>query len=275
MRRWISWLVIMHEFLVFSLYGAMASWGDVAVGDFRPTHDHPTRSAIFGLVAAALGIRRDEEEKLAALSDGYNIGIRLDSPGTLLRDYHTAQVPRSGTKRAMREYPTRRDELKAPVHISTILSTREYYCDAASTIYLWDRTEDVPYSLEHLRDALNAPTFVLYLGRKACPLALPLNARVVRGESLAEVFASVPFPGEALLKPLVQLNRKQLAQPDRMVRVYWEGDEDTGIQAVHSGSRHDEPLSRKRWQFGDRIEHYGVIERQEEDHVSEQNQAQA
>ena len=41
------------------------------------------------------------------------------------------------------------------------------------------------------------------------------------------------------------------------------------------GLRHDEPLSRKRWQFGDRIEHYGVIERQEGEHVSEQNPAQA
>ena len=257
----------MHEFLVFSLYGAMASWGDMAVGDFRPTHDHPTRSAVFGLVAAALGIRRDEEEKLAALSDGYNIGIRLDAPGTLLRDYHTAHVPRSGANRATREYPTRRNELEAPVHISTILSAREYYCDAVSTIFLWGRTEGVPYTLEHLRDALNAPAFVLYLGRKACPLALPLDARVVRGENLAEVFASVPFPGQAFLKPL--------ARPNRMVRVYWEGDADTGIQAIHSGLRHDEPLSRKRWQFGDRVEHYGVIERQEGEHVSEQNPAQA
>ncbi len=257
----------MREFLVFSLYGAMASWGDVAVGDFRPTHDHPTRSAVLGLVAAALGIRRDEEERLAALSRGYNIGIRLDAPGTLLRDYHTAQVPQSSARRAIREYPTRKDELKAPVNISTILSAREYHCDAISTICLWGRSEDVPYTLEHLRDALNAPTFVLYLGRKACPLALPLDARVVRGENLAEVFASVPLPGEVFLK--------QLVNSDEVIRVYWEGDGDIGIQAIHSGLRHDEPLNRKRWQFGDRVEHYGVIKRQEGEHVSEQNQAQA
>jgi len=256
----------MHEFLVFSLYGAMASWGDVAVGDFRPTHDHPTRSAVLGLIAAALGIRRDEEERLATLSDGYNIGIRLDVPGTLLRDYHTAQVPRSGAKRAMREHPTRRSELEAPVHISTILSTREYYCDAVSTIGLWNRTEDAPYTLEYLRDALNNPAFVFYLGRKACPLAIPLDARIVRGENLAEVFASVPFPGGEFLKQILPSNRE--------VRIYWEGDEDTGIQAIHSGTRHDKPLSRKRWQFGDRVEHYGVIERKEGECVSEQNPAQ-
>jgi len=253
----------MPEFLVFHLYGPMASWGDTAVGEFRPTHDHPTRSAVIGLMAAALGIRRDEEERLAALSQGYNVGIRLDSPGVLLRDYHTAQVPRSGTRREAREYPTRRAEVQAPVHISTILSSREYQCDAVSTIYIWSRSVGVPYPLEHLRDALNAPVFVPYLGRKSCPLALPLTARVVRGENLAEVFASVPFPGEGLLKKRMHT--------DRTVRVYWEGDEDIGIQAIYSGPRHDEPLNRKRWQFGDRMEHYGVIERQEGEHVSEQD----
>lgn len=256
----------MREFLVFSLYGAMASWGDTAVGDFRPTHDHPTRSAVIGLVAAALGIRRDEEEQLAALSCGYDIGIRLDSPGVLLRDYHTAQVPRSSADRAPREYPTRRNELQASLHISTILSSREYYCDAVSTVCLWERAEGAPHTLGQLQNALNAPAFVLYLGRKACPLALPLNARIMKGENLAEVFASVPFPGETFLK--------QLARPDGAVRVYWEGDGDIGIQAIHSVPRHDEPLSRKRWQFGDRIEHYGRIERQEADRVSEQDQAQ-
>lgn len=257
----------MPEYLVFHLYGPMVSWGDTAVGEFRPTHDHPTRSAVIGLVAAALGIRRDEEERLAALSRGYNVGIRLDSPGTLLRDYHTAQVPRSGAKRAMREYSTRRDELEAPVHISTILSSREYQCDAISTVCLWSRGDSAPYALELIRDALNAPTFVLYLGRKSCPLALPLTARVVMGENLAEVFASVPFPGGGFLK--------RLEHPERAFRVYWEGDEDIGIQAIHSITHHDEPLNRKRWQFGDRIEHYGVITRREGDHVSEQDPVKA
>ena len=55
----------MREFLIFRLYGMMASWGDIAVGELRPTFDHPSRSAIVGLLAAALGIRRDEEEQAA------------------------------------------------------------------------------------------------------------------------------------------------------------------------------------------------------------------
>jgi len=248
----------MREFLVFHLHGPMASWGDTAVGEYRPTHDHPTRSAVLGLVGAALGIRREEEERLTALADGYSVAIRLDRPGTLLRDYHTTQVPRSGTGRRRREFTTRREELGAPdKDISTILSSRDYHCDAVYTACLWSRTDQPSYRLEELRDALNAPTFVLYLGRKSCPPALPLGAKVVAGENLGAVFATEPFPGGGLLPHLVPR--------ERTVRVYWEGDEDVGIRPDHSGPRHDDPLSRKRWQFRDRIEHYGVVERSGED----------
>ena len=61
----------MQEFLIFRLYGSMASWGDIAVGEFRPTFDHPSKSAVIGLIAAAMGIRRDEEERQRELAAGY------------------------------------------------------------------------------------------------------------------------------------------------------------------------------------------------------------
>lgn len=242
----------MPEFLVFHLYGVMASWGDTAVGEYRPTHDHPTRSAVLGMVAAALGIRREEEERLDELNSAYHLAVRLDHPGKLIRDYHTTQVPRSGSGKKKKQYATRKEELNTPEkEISTILSSRDYHCDAIYTICLWCINDKSPYPLEELRDALNTPKFVLFLGRKSCPPALPLAARVVTGENLGAIFAAEPFPGEGLLP--------RLAFHEKMVRVFWEGDEDVGIQPDHSGPRHDDPLSRRRWQFGDRIEHYGLV----------------
>ncbi|MEX2322042.1 MAG: CRISPR-associated protein Cas5, partial [Saccharospirillum sp.] len=38
------------EFLVFRLYGPLASWGNTAVGGVRPTLAMPTRSAILGML---------------------------------------------------------------------------------------------------------------------------------------------------------------------------------------------------------------------------------
>ncbi len=241
----------MHEFLAFRLYGMMASWGDIAVGDLRPTSDHPSRSAIFGLLAAALGIRRDEEERLSALSDAYRMAVRVDAPGVLLRDYHTSQVPPAGRGRKKHSFATRREELAIPREdLSTVLSTRDYRCDAVSTICIWKGSEPAPCSLEELANALNNPVFALYLGRKSCPLALPVHAQVVTGENLAAALSLVQFPDGDLLQDLLHCGD---------LRVFWEGDPDAGIPAIQTTLRYDNPLSRKRWQFGSRAEHHGVV----------------
>ncbi len=52
----------MTEYLVFRLYAPLASWGEAAVGESRPTATYPGRGAIIGLLGAALGVRRDDDE---------------------------------------------------------------------------------------------------------------------------------------------------------------------------------------------------------------------
>ncbi|HMR71125.1 MAG TPA: type I-E CRISPR-associated protein Cas5/CasD, partial [Rubrivivax sp.] len=114
------------QFLVFQLVAPMAAWGDVAVGQYRGSRDAPGESALLGLLAAALGIRRDDEAAHAALRDGYAFAVGTVDPGSLLRDYHTAQVPSRGDLKG-RPHRTRRDELAMPKHaLNTILSARDY-----------------------------------------------------------------------------------------------------------------------------------------------------
>jgi CRISPR system Cascade subunit CasD len=62
----------MSQYLVFQLHGPMASWGVDAPGEVRHSHELPSRSALLGLLAAALGIRRDEEERLNAFNQHYS-----------------------------------------------------------------------------------------------------------------------------------------------------------------------------------------------------------
>ena len=61
------------ETLVFQLEAPLSSWGDVAVGEYRPTAEYPGQSAILGLLAAALGIDRLDTEGQSALQQGYRI----------------------------------------------------------------------------------------------------------------------------------------------------------------------------------------------------------
>ena len=83
------------EYLLFRLYGPLASWGEIAVGESRHSANYPSKSALLGLVAAALGITRDDEAMQNRLHQDYALAMEVLSTGQLLRDYHTAQVPDS------------------------------------------------------------------------------------------------------------------------------------------------------------------------------------
>lgn len=169
----------MARYLTFQLHGMLAAFGLVAVGEVRLTAGYPTRSAVMGLLASCLGIRRGEEDRLRALSDGYALAVRVDAPGTPLLDYHTIQTPPEKSKRV---YHTRADELGGLLGVDeepyTILSRRGYLCGAHFTAGVWPTEDTPPYPLEVLAEALRRPVFTPYLGRKCCPPSLPFAPEV-------------------------------------------------------------------------------------------------
>ncbi|BCX89976.1 CRISPR system Cascade subunit CasD [Methylomarinovum tepidoasis] len=239
----------MAELLLFQLYGPLASWGEPAVGEHRPSATHPGKSQVTGLLGAALGLSRDQEEKLAALAGGYGLAVRVDAEGELLRDYHTTQVPPA---RRGRTFTTRAEEL-AVDDLYTILSQRDYRVEAAWTCALW-ATASAPYPLPDLAEALRRPRFTLYLGRKSCPPALPLRPELIESNTLKDAFA-----GYALDDRLGRLKR-----PERH-RYFWEEPLPDGLASGFSPQeklwvvpRRDRPGSRRRWQFATRDEHHAM-----------------
>lgn len=238
----------MTTFLLFRLYGVMAAWGEAAVGEIRPSALHPTRSALLGLLGAALGLRRSEEAAFAELGRVLRFAVRVDSAGIPLSDYHTAQVtpPRRGEILPTRpaQLRERRDALQ------TILSRRDYRCDALYTVAAWQRGESPGRDLPRLSAALERPVFPLYLGRKSCPPALPLGPRLVEAESLLEALAQLP-PLEGL--PFGLSNR---LNPAGGLSLFWEGEgpETAGLQPEQAFTRRDDPTSRSRWLFKNRRE---------------------
>ncbi len=227
----------MDDYLVFQLYAPLAAWGGQAVGEERPSDDHPSRSALLGLLAAALGIRRDEEERHQALSDACRFGTKLLAPGLSLRDFHTIQVPPSSRKH--QHLQTRRDELRE-TKLGTMLSFRSYRQDAFYLVAVISKDER--YGLDRLREALLKPVFPLYLGRKSCPPALPLNPVIVSAENLKKALDSYAVHD---MCPALDVQ-----QP----RYYWETGMNPGMAHDFQSPRYDQPLSRQRWQFAPRDE---------------------
>jgi len=254
------------DYLLFRLYGPLASWGEIAVGATRHTASYPSKSAIVGLMAAALGIKRSDTEGQHQMQQGYAIAVEVYAQGSLLRDYHTTQVPDSVGKI---RYRTRRDELvlgkeRIQATNGTILSTREYRSDALALVAVRALT-NAPYDLQIVKNDLNKPKFHLYLGRKSCPLAAPLHPQIVSRQNYFEAFKA--YRHKQLL-PVHTNDTEGLSNRDvywlqlgKQRHYYWEGEPDdfsdeVDLERMQTRTRHDQPLSRARWQFSPRQEHY-------------------
>lgn len=252
----------MADYLVFQLYGPLASWGEIAVGESRHSAAYPSRSALLGLLGAALGIHREDEAGHAALIGGYLFGVKLHAPGHSLRDYHTVQV---GPQLKKLRYRTRRQELTLPTseQLGTLLSSREYRCDSFATVAV-TATEQAAYSLDHVAAALKNPVFPLYLGRKSCPPALPLAPRMATFASLKEALDAFDAnPLQALFKDARQASARETGWRwlnSCPPRYYWDesfGPDGLAAEMLPSMIlvRHDQPTSRSRWQFAPRREY--------------------
>ncbi|CCG08638.1 type I-E CRISPR-associated protein Cas5/CasD [Pararhodospirillum photometricum] len=236
----------MTLFLTLTLYAPLAAFGAIAVGETRPSWPRPGRSAVLGVVAAALGLARDEEEALASLGRDLGLAVRDDAPGQPLSDYHTTQVP---AQKRGRVHRTRQEELAAP-DLNTILSQREYRTDALHSVALWRRPTADPAgpSLEAVAQALRRPGFAPYLGRRSCPFGLPLDPQLIEAATAAEALAArvVKAPEQALrtrLKATGQRLAVDLDAPDRALRHQ---------PSERIETRRDEPLCWGRRQFRER-----------------------
>lgn len=153
--------------LLLRFAAPLQSWGADSKFETRRTNREPTKSAVIGMLAAAVGLRRDQTEELEKLNN-LRFGVRVDKEGELLVDFHTAKNPEN--KKA------------------TYVTYRHYLQDAVFLVGL--ECEDVKI-LEELKSALEQPVFPLYLGRRSCPPTLPLLLGIQQG-SLLEVLQKAP-----------------------------------------------------------------------------------
>lgn len=167
----------MAEFLCFTLAAPIASFGAVAGNMARGTLDRPGHSLVAGLIGAALGLER-EDPRLLEMSDGLRIAVEMDAPGNHLRDYHTVQTARE--RKGFR--PATRRQALLEGELGTIITERDYLTDVCAFIAVM--RESGPFSLDQMAQALSTPRFTLYLGRKSCPLALPVRPHVQQATSV-------------------------------------------------------------------------------------------
>lgn len=160
----------MREYLILRLRGPLQSWGDVALDPRRPTRRFPSRSALAGLVASALGWRYEDGERTNRLQDHLDYAVREDEPGTVVVDYQTvdlgAMPDRGWTRWGI-------EKRGGSATKRTHLLFKEYLADAGLSVAL-GLVPGAPVSLDDVEDAMRRPARPLFLGRKSCPPIEPL-----------------------------------------------------------------------------------------------------
>lgn len=212
--------------LLLRLVGPMQSWGTTSRFDQRDTGKEPSKSGVVGLLAAAMGIDRENWADLELLTR-LSMGVRHDRPGVPKRDYQTAQHIISADRSKIHE---------------TAVTTRDYLADAAFLVGL--ATEDYTL-LERMHAALRDPVWPLALGRKS----------YVPSESIwmEHAVQDVPLRKALARCPWIVTPRKWEALPEKLL-VSLESEDGSGVLKM------DQPLSSfSERHFGARFVHSELI----------------
>lgn len=181
--------------LLLRLGGPLQAWGIQSRFTERDTGREPSKSGVIGLLCAALGKPRVEDQQgpwptlgeLASL----RLGVRVDQEGVVMRDYHTAGGGRWATHETY-GVPTADGKSRR-----TVVSRRYFLADADFLTGLESSNLDL---LHQLDAALAKPCWQLSLGRKSfvpsVPVRLPDKEPFgpgLRQQSLEQALRAYPY----------------------------------------------------------------------------------
>ena len=146
--------------LLLRLAAPLQSWGTESKFDTRHTRREPSKSGVIGLLACALGIRREDSAAMAELAK-LSFGVRVDQEGKQLMDYQT-----------VKSYKSKNDFLAESAPEAAYQTYRYYLADA---VFVAAVSSDDDALMDKLEAALHRPAFPLFLGRRSCPPTLPLS----------------------------------------------------------------------------------------------------
>lgn len=153
--------------LIIKLAGPLQSYGNEATFNRRTSYHYPSKSAVLGIIAAALGYRRDDSQ-IRGLNQ-LQMAVRIDQPGRTMTDFQTVEYDQKHHKRS--------------------LSYRDYLQDAVFVVAISGKDKII----ENIQFALHHPKFQLYLGRRANVPAGPLKTKTFDDSKLIEVLKKYPW----------------------------------------------------------------------------------
>lgn len=155
--------------LTIRLTAPLQSYGNEATFGRRTSYPYPTKSAVIGMIGAALGYRRDDK-RLLQLND-LSFALRVDQPGQIMSDFQIVEYAKSSTKKAKK------------------LTYRSYLQDAVFIVAIGADEK----TIDKITYALKNPKFALYLGRRSNPPAGPLIMKNYNDKNPLEVLRLIDW----------------------------------------------------------------------------------
>ncbi len=199
-----------QTYLMLRLDGPLQSWGSVAMDPLRPTLSFPTRSALAGLSASALGWTYRDGPRTTALQDAMDYAVRQERVPQVIVDYHSADLDRIGSQGWTRWGIEKRGGGTAAG--GTQILKKSYLAGGAFLVAL-GLADAAPVSLAELADALRLPARPLFLGRKGCLPASPILIGEQDAASALEAAASWPTA-----------DNSERGYSEAAKHVFWYGD---------------------------------------------------
>lgn len=192
--------VSQQRWLVLRLEAPLLSFGAVAIDNYSVTWDFPALSMLTGLFANAIGYDRIEREAHQALQDRIVFAARReDEPyHGVLTDVQNVQMQKSDKGWTTRGQPEGRG---GGSYGGPHRRFRDYHPDALVAVVVSLReppATDLPRnrahpSLDDLAAALDRPERPLFIGRKPCLPASPINTdKFIEADSAYDALLKLP-----------------------------------------------------------------------------------
>ena len=165
----------MARHLLLRLEGPLMAFGGETIDNLGVIRDFPAQSMLTGLIANALGWRREDAAEHDRLQARLVFGARLDRAGTRLTDFQTAELRKDDKGWTTSGEPEGRAGGEN-TYKGQHLRYRDFHADGAVLVALRLEPADESPTLEDVADALQRPARPLFLGRKPCLPAAPLFA---------------------------------------------------------------------------------------------------
>lgn len=188
----------MSDSIYIRLAGPLQSWAGAAVtGNIVRTEEVPSPRSLRGLLAGAMGYKRDDE--MPIWLESIHFTVRQERRATFVDDFHTINQ-RTGEEKFRRRLllaqGARASSVNKPVFTpddqgGTSIVNRTYLADTEFIVRITaeGRTEEID-------QALRSPRFSTYLGRKAFPAVFPFYLGVGNSELLYQLPAIASKRGQ-------------------------------------------------------------------------------